>query len=101
VPWIVVGAGAALLGAGLIYDVAAAQPARDRLERAETADAYNGLAPEFRTHRNVAIGLIAGGVLVAGLGIALKLTVFDTDPGPQVSASIDRDGATVLLGWRR
>lgn len=97
VPWIVIGAGVAIAGAGLIYDADTVQSARDRLAHAETRDAYDALAPDFRTKRNVAIGLLAGGVVVAGIGVALKLTVFSS--GPQVSASVDRDGAALLVGW--
>jgi hypothetical protein len=99
VPWIVIGAGAALFGAGVIYDAVSVQPARDRLATAETRDAYDALAPDFRSSRNVAIGLLAGGALVTGIGVALKLTVFDSKP--QVSASIDHRGGVVVIGWQR
>src|SRR6185436_1489674 len=99
IPWIVIGAGAALAGIGLVYDVTEVQPARDRLELAETVDAFRGLEPEFRSARNVAIGLIAGGALVATVGVVLKLTLFTTPA--QVSASVTDGGAAVLVGWRR
>jgi hypothetical protein len=99
VPWIVLGAGAALVGIGLVYDLTYLQPARERLDQAESVDAYRALEPDFRTRQRVTVGLVAGGLVVAGVGVALKLTVFKT--GPQVSAAIDPTGATVFMGWQR
>lgn len=101
VPWIVIGAGAAVLGAGAIYDATAVQDTRSRLDESESRDAYDALVPDFRTQRNVAIGLMAGGAIVAGVGVALKLTVFASSSAPQVRASVTGDGASVSIGWQR
>ena len=94
-----IGAGVAVVCVGVIYDLDAVQSARDRLAKAETPDAYNGLVSDFRSKRNVGVGLLAGGALLAGVGIALKLTIFDS--APQVTASIDHDGGLLAIGWQR
>ncbi len=91
-PWIVGGVGGVLLGGGIAYDLAALQPARNRLEKAETGIAYDAYADGFRTKRYITVGLIAAGALVLGTGIVLGFTM---------SASVDRDGAAVALQWQR
>jgi hypothetical protein len=100
VPWIVIGAGAALIGVGAFYDLGVAQESRDRLAHAQKLDAYNAVLSDFHTDRNVSIGLMAGGVILAGVGVALKLTVFDSE-GPQVSASINSNGGSLVIGWQQ
>ncbi|HUS32436.1 MAG TPA: carboxypeptidase-like regulatory domain-containing protein [Kofleriaceae bacterium] len=101
VPWIVMGTGAVLLGTGLFYDLGVAQESRDRLASTKELDAYNVLLPEYRTQRNVTFGLLGAGVVVAGVGVALKLTVFKSREAPQVSASVSGESASIVVGWQR
>lgn len=91
-PWIVGGIGGLLLGGGIAYDLAALQPARDRLEKAQTGIAYDAYVDDFRTKRYVTVGLIAAGALALGTGIVLGVTM---------TGHVDRDGAAIALQWQR
>jgi hypothetical protein len=76
-PWYVVGAGGALVAAGLVYDLVAVQPVRDELRAAarnRDGQAWLDASARFDRRRDIAIALFAGGTIVVGIGLALRLT---------------------------
>jgi hypothetical protein len=92
VPWGVMGTGAALVGIAAIYDLAALQPARDRLSQAQSPAAYDAFTDDFTSARDTTLGLFAVGALAIGVGAVLHYTVF---------AEADSHGGAVVVGWRR
>jgi hypothetical protein len=81
-PWYVVGAGGTLAAAGLVYDLVAVQPVRDDLAtaaRKHDGQAWIDASARFDRKRDLAIGLMAGGALAVGIGIALRLTTYRVD----------------------
>jgi hypothetical protein len=102
IPWIVIGAGAALAASALLYDQFALQPVRDRLDAAESRATYDASADEFRSKRAVTIGLVIGAAVTIGAGVALRYTLFAPDDDtPQVSAQAGDGEQMIVVRWRR
>jgi hypothetical protein len=92
IPWIVMGAGTALVGIAALYDLGALQPARDHLLHAESSAAYDAYTGDFSSARVATIGLFAAGALAITAGVALRYTVF---------ADVTPHGGAIVVGWRR
>jgi hypothetical protein len=78
-PWLLIGAGGLLAAGGLAFDLLAVQPARSRLE--DAAGTLNGSAwvehsRTFDRRRALTVGMFAGAAIAAGVGVALRLTVY-------------------------
>ena len=106
VPMVVIGAGAAVIAAGAIYHLAVLRPAANRLADAtdSTPDPalYDRWSHRYDVRRATTVGLYAAGALTIGIGVVLKLTVFEHAEAPvQVSATSTDGGGIVSVGWTR
>lgn len=103
-PWVVVGAGGAMMAAGAIMQATWFKSARDQLVRAsDTGNSmlYAEWSPRFDTRRNVVIGMYGVGAATIATGIILKYTVFkERKESPvAVGAAFGEGGGMVTLGW--
>jgi hypothetical protein len=103
-PWLIVGAGGALLAAGAAYQVFAYKPIRDRLA-ADVADPetyniadYKAHLHEYDVRRDVTIALYATGAASVIAGLVLHQTVFRDY---ELTVTPQDGGAVVGLTWGR
>ena len=99
VPWITVGAGAALLVAALVFNRLAA-------DQASTLDAncpddlcpadydWQGVVDRFNLYRGTAWGLLGGGLVAAAAGLALYFLTSSDESNVTASAACDTTGCT-------
>jgi len=106
VPTIVIGAGAALVAAGAIYHLALLRPAANKLADATDATPdpalYDRWSHRYDVRRATTVGFYAAGALTIGVGVVLKLTVYEHAEAPvQISATSTDGGGIVSVGWTR
>ncbi len=107
IPWIVGGAGAALLVAGGIYDAAALAPVRATLVTAgdpahPDPGLYDRNSATFDRRRDLTLALYGLGAAAVIAGVALHYTVFrDRESPVQISGELHDHGAMVGIAWRR
>jgi hypothetical protein len=89
VPWLFIGAGGLMGLGGLAVDLFAVQPAREKMREAiATMNGPQWAEQEriFVRRRALTIGLFAGAAVAAGVGVALRFTVYRRNvmvaPGP-------------------
>jgi hypothetical protein len=95
-PYYLIGGGVIAGVAGIVLDVAVLQGMRDDL-RHDVAR-YDASSTKFELVRGATITLWVGGAVLAGLGTYLATR---SHRDVAVSARVDREGAAVLVGWRR
>lgn len=104
VPWIVIGAGAALGVAAGIYHVTLYRDAYDQLNNAKTPTEYRMIdaTGTYDFRRKVVIGLYGAAAVTLGVGIVLRYTVFaHAETAPAVAFVPEPGGGVVSLGWIR
>jgi hypothetical protein len=94
-PWIVAGGGVALVGAGFAVDLFVLQPLADDLRKSQRL--YAAKSGDFDTAQRATVGLWAAGAIAIGVGAYLAVRHRDV----AVSASVDRSGGMIVVGWRR
>lgn len=103
VPIAVMGAGGALVAAGVVYHLALLRPAANGLADATDAtpdDAlYTRWSHKYDVRRDVVIGLYAAGAITAGIGLVLRLREKDHETLPQISIAPTPGGGIVTVGW--
>ena len=104
VPTIVMGAGGALIAAGIVYHVTAFRTAASNLANATDATPdphlYDQWSHRFDVRREWLIGIYAAGVITTGIGAYLHFTAKQTEALPLVSVAPLDGGGMVSLGWR-
>jgi tetratricopeptide (TPR) repeat protein len=99
-PWLISGAGGALVIGGVITDLAWMQPLRTDLKNAMTTDEYAKHSSSFDTAREVTYALYGLGAAGVVAGVVLRYTVFkDTPEQMHVMADTVRGGAVVQFAW--
>ena len=107
-PWIVMGAGGAVMLAGLASHLFLLAPVRDKLQAAHDggdALAYAQASGSFDTRRTLTVALYGAGVVTIAVGAVLHFTVFkhhgQLPAELQVAVAPTTGGAMVGLEWRR
>lgn len=103
VPVALLGAGGALVAAGVVYHATALRTAANGLADATdaTPDAalYTKWSHKYDVRREVVIGLYAAGAITAGIGLVLRLREKEPETLPQVSIVPTDGGGMVTLGF--
>ncbi len=102
-PWLIIGAGAAVVAIGGVLDATWYSSARTKLANDVVGDMnFSDDHDAWHNRRNVVIGCYAGGAVVIGVGLVLARTIFKVpDEAPAVSFVPDRGGGLVTVGWTR
>lgn len=101
VPWIVAGAGGALLVAGGVSHVIALGTKSDA-EELPPGDAFEDKRSAFRTQRKVAIALYGAGAITAGIGLFLALRGGgEDDAAAAPPVSVTTDGSAGMVTFQR
>lgn len=104
-PWLVIGAGAALVLTGVAYHVLELEPEREALADASdpahdpSTEEYAKHSSAFDSRRRITIGIYAAGV-AALLGGAIWRYFDYKSTHPEITATSTSGGATVGLQWR-
>lgn len=104
VPWIVIGAGAALGVAGGIYHVTLFRDAYDQLNDARSQTQYDMIdaTGRYDARRKVLIGLYGAAAVTIAAGVVLRYTVYaHSERAPSVAFVPQPGGGVVSLGWIR
>ena len=104
VPWIVIGAGAALGVAGGIYHATLFRDAYDQLNNAKSQMQYDMVdaTGRYDTRRKVLIGLYGAAAVTIAAGVVLRYTVYaHSERAPAVAFVPQPGGGVVSLGWIR
>lgn len=102
IPWIVIGAGAAVAVAGGVMHATAYRTARNRLAGDSTQAQYEKDEPAFDRDRELVIGAYALGGAAILTGVILHVTAFAEDRGgPEIAVSPTRGGGMLTFGWSR
>jgi tetratricopeptide (TPR) repeat protein len=103
VPLALLGAGGALVAAGVVYHATALRTAANGLADATDATPddhlYTRWSHTYDVRREVVIGLYAAGAITAGIGLVLRLREKDRETLPQVSIVPTDGGGIVTVGW--
>jgi hypothetical protein len=103
VPVSLLGAGGALVAAGVVYHLAFLRPAANGLADATDATPsdklYDQWSHKYDVRRDVVIGLYAAGAITAGIGLVLRLREKDHETLPQVSIVPTDGGGIVTVAW--
>ncbi len=104
VPLVVMGAGGAMLAAGIVFHATAFRTAATELADATDATPdprqYDQWSHRYDVRREWLVGLYAAGAITAGIGLYLRLSEHETEALPQISVVPITGGGLVSVGWR-
>jgi hypothetical protein len=103
VPWLLVGAGGAVMFGAVVLEGTWYKSARDDLAGAMTPSRYHQLESAYDTRRKVVIGMYAIGGAMVITGLVLRYTKYKDRPeqAPVVSITPGAGGGIMSVEWQR
>lgn len=101
VPWIVIGAGAAVAVAGGVIHATAYRTARNTLAGDSTQAQYDKDEAAYDRDRELVVGAYALGGAAIVTGVILHFAFTEDGGGPEVAVSPTRGGGMLTFGWSR